>query len=221
MCFSATASFGVSAALLAGGIVSAKHVKTSSQIPFAMIPFVFSVQQFCEGFIWLSFKNTALESAGVGFTYAFLVFAQVVWPTLVPYAIYKMEGRNGRKKNLRLLLITGIALSIYLAFSLLYYPAKSSISNFHIRYDLSRPDQYMYITAVLYVIATIVPPFISSIKRMSAIGLFNLSSFIVTVLFFSEYLISIWCFFAAAISIGVFLVLKKTALVDNYKPSML
>jgi hypothetical protein len=218
MCFSATASFGISAALLAGGVASLKKAKTPKQIPFAMIPFVFSVQQVCEGFVWLSFKDPAYAGTGIGATYAFLVFAQVIWPSLVPYSIYLMEEDPSKKKILRILTITGVILSIYLLFSLLFYPVKASAGAGHIAYDLDRPVEANYITAVLYVIAIIAPPFVSGIRKMSGIGFFNLVSFLITVVFFSENIISIWCFFAAAISIGVFLVLKGSAVIKTHAP---
>jgi hypothetical protein len=218
MCFSATASFGVSAVLMAGGIASVRAAKSPNQAPFATIPFVFSVQQFCEGIIWLSLTKPEYESFGGGATYAFLVFAQVIWPTLVPYSMYIMEEQASRKKILRVLLITGLVLSSYLLFSLFYYPAAASISTMHIRYDLARPYQFVYFTSVLYFVSTIVPPFISSISRMFWIGFLSLASFLITVVFFSENIISIWCFFAATISVGVFLVLKKKSVaIKNIK----
>ncbi len=211
MCFSSTASFGISSALAIVGIATVKQARTSDQMPLAIIPFVFSIQQFCEGFVWLSFTRPGYENIGHAFIYAFLIFAQIVWPFLVPYSIYRIEKDVERKKKLLLLLICGAILSAYLLFSLFYYPASAMVINHHIRYDLERPMQFIYLTAILYFIVTIIPPFVSGFKNVALIGFFNLSSFLITVIFFSEYLISVWCYFAATISISVFFVLKTNS----------
>ena len=57
MCFSATASFGASTILMGAGIVTLKMVKDPKQIMFASIPILFSIQQFTEGFVWLTYHN--------------------------------------------------------------------------------------------------------------------------------------------------------------------
>src|SRR4051812_45712956 len=100
MCFSAGASFGVSAVLLAGGVVSLKKATTHSQAPFAAIPLLFSVQQLTEGFLWLTMTNPGLEGWQKILTYIFLLFAQVVWPFWVPFSIWLLEKDRKRKKIL-------------------------------------------------------------------------------------------------------------------------
>ncbi|MEO6304451.1 MAG: DUF6629 family protein [Bacteroidia bacterium] len=218
MCFSSSASFGISAVLLVGGIATYKQTKNISQVPFAMIPFIFSIQQFCEGLLWLSLTKPEFAGFERGSTYIFLILAQGLWPLWVPYSIYKIEENPDRKKVLKLFLISGLIVSVYLMYSLTIYPAKASISTFHIQYDLARPHSNIF-TGVFYFIATIIPPFISSIKKMMIISLFGLASFLITILFYPEHIISIWCFFAAGISIGVILVLrKKTFSLNSYKP---
>jgi hypothetical protein len=219
MCFSASASFGIGAVLLAGGVATYKQAKTSSQKAFAMIPFIFSVQQFCEGVIWLSFKDAQMEHLRIFFTYGFLLFAQVIWPTWVPLSVLKMESDPARKKRLRFLFIIGIILSAYLLFCLLAYPVKVVVSTMHLKYELNRPDSILnYISTHFYFISIIIPTFISGVKRIALVGYFSLTSFIVTVLFFSEYIISVWCFFAAAISMSVFVVLKGSLASRSLKP---
>ncbi len=57
MCFSATASFIAGSALSAGGIVTLRMTARRAEIPFAMIPLLFGVQQLIEGMVWLSLAN--------------------------------------------------------------------------------------------------------------------------------------------------------------------
>ena len=59
MCFSATASFVAGTSLSVIGVATLKHVKRKTEIPFAMIPLLFGIQQLTEGVIWLTFANDA------------------------------------------------------------------------------------------------------------------------------------------------------------------
>ena len=59
MCFSATASFVAGTSLSVIGIVTLKQAKTKSEIPVAIVPLLFGVQQLVEGIIWLSFRTNA------------------------------------------------------------------------------------------------------------------------------------------------------------------
>lgn len=49
MCFSATASFIASTTLCVIGVATLKNTKASDEVPFAMIPFIFGIQQLIEG----------------------------------------------------------------------------------------------------------------------------------------------------------------------------
>lgn len=53
MCFSMEASFGASALLLGTGVAAAIKATSSPQRMLALIPLLFSVQQFAEGWLWL------------------------------------------------------------------------------------------------------------------------------------------------------------------------
>ena len=57
MCFSASASFGASALLGVIGTVAVVKAKTTSQRLFAVIPFIFSIQQLTEGLLWVAIKQ--------------------------------------------------------------------------------------------------------------------------------------------------------------------
>ena len=94
MCFSAGASFGAGVVLSVIGIASLKKVQTPSQIVFASVPLIFSVQQITEGFLWLALSNPAFAFLQQFTTYTFLFFAQVVWPMWVPLAIFLLEKED-------------------------------------------------------------------------------------------------------------------------------
>src|SRR3990167_10540843 len=75
MCFSATASFIAGSALSAIGVVTIKKTKRKAEIPFAMIPLLFGIQQIIEGVVWLSFGSSLLNIIA---TYAYSLFSHVL-----------------------------------------------------------------------------------------------------------------------------------------------
>ncbi|MCD6017503.1 MAG: hypothetical protein K0S53_624 [Bacteroidetes bacterium] len=210
MCFSAGASFGASAILAVAGVASLKKVHTRTQIPFAAIPLIFSIQQFCEGFVWIALKNNAdWQQTPI---ILFLLFAQVVWPFWVPFSIFLLETSKWRKILLAVLLFMGTLLSLYLSYCFLSYHFSAHIQTYHIRYELSFPHEFVPFLALFYFLPTIVSPFVSSVRKMSFVGTSILVSFLITKLFFDDYVISVWCFFAALVSVVVFLVMKDMEL---------
>lgn len=64
---------------------------------------------------------------------------------------------------------------------------------------------------LLYLSATIIPFFISGKRRMWLMGLLFFVSCLLTGLFYKENLTSVWCFFAAIISVVVFWILRDDA----------
>ncbi len=59
MCFSAPASFISGTALSVIGVAALKRTESKSEIPFALIPLLFGIQQLTEGVIWLTFSYDA------------------------------------------------------------------------------------------------------------------------------------------------------------------
>lgn len=211
MCFSAEASFTASGLLAVVGVLAIRNVNTPSQIAFACIPFLFSFQQFTEGVLWLALMHKEYAYLAPLCTYIFLIIAQIVWPTWVPLSIMFLEKDPKRKKTLYIILVIGIILSLYLSYCYLVYDVKSEISGHHIKYNLEFPhtQQLLWLSAIFYFIPTVVSTLVSSVKRMQLLGVIILVSALVTRFFTVKYFISIWCFFAAIISILVLLVMIK------------
>ncbi len=60
------------------------------------------------------------------------------------------------------------------------------------------------VISLLYVIATIVPFFIARNKMLWAIGALTVASYVISYIAYFEAFTSVWCFFAALISILVY-----------------
>jgi hypothetical protein len=216
MCFSAGASFAGGVIISAIGVATIREVHKPSQLVFACIPIFFGVQQIVEGCLWLTLPNIDYLNIQKVTTYLFLVLAQVLWPTLIPVSVLLMEESGRRKRSMRILLAMGLALSVYYIFCLIFFNVTPEITGYHILYTTTFPDVFSIPAFIVYLIVTITPLFISSIKRMHLMAILMFLSCVITAIFFTQYLISVWCFFAALISGVIFWILRDSKKAFNF-----
>jgi len=215
MCFSAGASFGAGAVLTVIGVVSIKKTHRASQLLFASIPFVFGVQQIAEGVLWRTLPNPDYLNTQKIFTYIFLFFAQVLWPLWVPIAILLLEKNATRKIIQKVWVVAGLMVGLYLAYCLMVFHVEAKIVGHHIAYLQDYPDSLRKYVILLYAFATIVPPFFSHIRRMWMLGISILIAYVVTAVFYSHYILSVWCFFSSIISLSVYAIMVE---ISNKRP---
>ena len=206
MCFSATASFVAGSALSAVGIVTIKKAKRKAEIPFAMIPLLFGIQQLIEGFVWLSFRFNALW-LNVTMTFVYSLFAYVFWPIYVPFAVRALETVSWRKKALSLFQLVGIAVGAYLLYFHVQLPVTSQVINKSIVYDA--PHFATFWIIVFYFTSTCVSMLFSSHKLVKIFGMLVFIFAVVAYQFYALSFISVWCFFAAILSVLVFWYFKR------------
>ena len=207
MCFSAAASFVGGAVLTSIGILTIRKNKVPSQRLFAAIPFVFGIQQIAEGFVWTALQTSGQQLMLTLATYIFLFAALVIWPTVLPLSILLMEKDKTRRRILSAFLAVGIIVSLYHLIALFFVSVSATIISFHIQYFVSTPGELMMTASIAYVIATIPPIFTASNKKMLYFGIIICVSYLASLIFFLEYLTSVWCFFAALASLVILWIL--------------
>jgi hypothetical protein len=213
MCFSAGASFTASAIIGVIGVVATAKAKTDGQRVFATIPLIFSFQQAIEGMLWLSVKLPDLYSLRNAFTYAYLFFAMAVWPLWIPLAIYSIEKVKAAKRVLFILMVIGAVITALVIIIFILFPVNVVPTHHHLHYRFHFPEftkSIAWIFTVLYIIATIIPPFVSRFKRMKWLGIAFLASYIFAIIFYGGFVVSVWCYFAAALSVIVVWILAET-----------
>lgn len=219
MCFSATASFGASGVLLVIGTASIIKAVGIRQLPFAVVPLLFAVQQFTEGFLWLAAEEQSPGNKDIlAQTYVF--FAQVLWPVWIPIAFLWLEKEVKRKLMLKGLIGAGFLVGGYLAYCLFTYEVKAEITGHHIKYILDYPRPLRGYGNVLYGLATVVPAFVSGVRGMKIFGLLIVMAYMVSFFYFWDVLISVWCYFAALISISIWYLIPNSseAKAVSFKP---
>lgn len=204
MCFSAAASFAAGGALAVVGGLTIAQVKKKSELPFASIPLLFGVQQGIEGVVWVSFGSSVVNTVA---TYAYSMFSHVLWPIFVPIAVLMMETEPIRKRILSLFSFLGLGVSAYLLYYIIADPVTAHVVNNSIAYH--SPHLYVYLIMALYLVATCGSCFVSSRRTINIFGTVLLISFAVAAWFFVETFFSVWCFFAAILSIIIYWYFKS------------
>lgn len=201
MCFSVQVSF-FSAALLAA--LSALTIKNSSRksLMFASIPLLFAIQQFTEGFVWMYASKFAAA--------IYLAFVLIIWPFWIPISIFLIEPNNLQKNILKILSAIGILWSALLVYYLYSYGFSATVGE-HIIYSFTTPLIFgsLGLSLLIYCIPVILPFFISTHRYMKLFGSLLAVSNLITIFVWKNYFTSIWCFFGAIISIGVYLIIKN------------
>ncbi len=201
MCFSATASFSAGLALLVCGIASIYRAKNKHQLKMiADVPLIFGIQQLVEGFVWLSFINPFFEPIRMIATYLFLAVAGIVWPLWIPMALMKYEHSS---KYFLISLFAGTLFALGFVAYILMYPISVNVPC-SIVYDFNITPRLQYVSSSLYILATIIPFFISRNRLLWLIGSMSAGAYIISYIFYVESFASVWCFFAAIISIFVY-----------------
>ena len=209
MCFSASASFVAGGGLSAIGVATLRSARRREEIAFALVPFFFGVQQTIEGVIWLTFGS---GDAGLRQTMAtaYSVFSHVFWPIYVPFAVWFLEREPWRRRGLIGFQAAGLAVGLYLLYSLIARPIVAELDGSHIVYV--SPHFYLLPVMLLYLAATCVSGVLSSHRFVALFGALGFLFFVASLIIHARAFVSIWCFFYAILSAVVYVHLRYRGL---------
>jgi hypothetical protein len=128
---------------------------------------------------------------------------------MIPGSLLLMEENQKKGKILRIFLIAGTVLSSYYAICLIYFKVSPEILNCHINYGGAFIPSLMIPAFLLYQIVTLIPLFISGVKGMRWLGVLMFLAVVVTVIFYVKNVTSVWCFFAAVISMVIYRMITR------------
>ena len=206
MCFSPSASFTIGTALGVIGGASIAKAPRREELPFASIPLLFGVQQLTEGVIWVSLGNPAVLSFA---SFVFMLFSHVLWPILIPLSVFFMEPKGWRRWVLVACVGVGCVVSSYFLYFLLTETVETSIANKSILYMAP----FFAVTFVLspYTVATCASCLFSSHRIVNFFGVITFLSAIVAYRFYEQTFVSVWCFFAAVLSVIIYVHIVRRA----------
>ncbi len=213
MCFSMTADLVVGTALLPVAAATLREVRHWCELPFALLPSIFAVHQFIEVAIWPNrFVSAGMADFAV---HAYLFIALPLLPLLVPAAILMIEPRGARLR-VAPFAVLGTVVSAYLAVVVLAKPVGVTRCPHALEYQTASRESYVW--AVLYILAVIGPALMSGYRSIVAFGLANLVGLIVVAVLYFEAFASMWCIYAAMLSVLVLVhMVRRRRLPDPHR----
>lgn len=199
MCFSLLASVAAGATLTAAGVVTVKLVRRRAELPLALLPLLFGVQQLIEGVVWWSLHHNAATLITLS-SLAFTLFSHVLWPIFVPLTYLCMETVAWRRKALSAFLGVGTCVCLHGIYTVVGSPSAAHVAGSSIRYGM--PSWYVI---ALYLVATCVSAFFSSLLLLRALGAAALVLALFTLWLYTAVFVSVWCFFSAVLTVVIFL----------------
>ena len=201
MCFSASASFSAGVLLLGVSAVTLRLVQLRRELPFAAIPLLFAIQQLIEGVVWWTFAHDA-PFLNTVMTHAYSFFSHVLWPMYIPVAVFLFEPKGRRRLAMSGFVVAGVAVGLYLLYMLMAFPTISRPTGQHVEYV--SPHFFALEVMTLYLLSTTVSPMMSRYMVIKVFGALSLLGFAAAYYFYARWFISVWCFFAAILSVLVF-----------------
>jgi hypothetical protein len=217
MCFSAEASAAAAVALLpvGGYCLATAWRKDRAYLLFAAVPLLFGLQQVSEAYVWRALDRGDAEAARIP-SLAFLFFALAAWPVWIPLAVAAVEPWGWRRGGALALAGAGalFAATHYLPLASGSGGALSpSVVGHSLRYDLSGlpvfDSDWWWAWVGLYLGAVCTPLLASRDRRLRPLGVAAALAAAITYLLFEYAFASVWCFFAAVLSLYLAYVLYR------------
>jgi hypothetical protein len=207
MCFSATASFAAGGLTTVAGVAALGAGKPAYRL-LAAVPLLIAIHQFAEGVLWLTLEDPARAAWTGPAILTYTIVSKVVWPAWVPLSVFVVEADPGRRRLLGALAVLGVILASVMAYGLGAYPVNANIAGPHIQYRQDSPLPFRGVTDLVYPLVTVLPALVASDRLMRLMGALLVASLVLTKIFFYYYFTSVWCYFAAIISVIVVLVVR-------------
>ncbi|KKU53701.1 MAG: hypothetical protein UX76_C0011G0046 [Candidatus Wolfebacteria bacterium GW2011_GWC1_47_103] len=169
------------------GVLTIAKAKKKKELPLASVPLLLGIQQAIEGVVWISFGKPILNMIA---TYAYVFFSHILWPIFIPLSVLLIEKDPRRKRILGLFLAIGLGVGLYIAYFIGLNSVTSCIIDRSIGYNSM--TLYPLVTTAVYV------------TIMNIFGLTLFGSFAVAAWFFVNVFFSVWCFFAAILSVLIY-----------------
>ena len=209
MCFSPEASFIAGGVLAPTGVATLRLVRGRDELIIGALPLLFAGHQVVEGVVWLGLEGRVSATVMDAAIRAYLMFAQVIVPVLVPVGLLLFERDARRRRRLVAPVLLGCAVSARLLWVITAHPIGARVLGHSIAYDSD--VHFGYVVAIAYVAATCGPALLSSNALMWRFGAANLAGLTLAVFIKYAAVTSVWCFYAALASGFIAVAIRRRA----------
>lgn len=179
-----------------------RHVREPRALLFASLPMLFAVHQLTEGFVWLGLEGRIGKVALDHVAFLFMIYAQGILPFLLPLAVLLMEPRGPRRAAVLGLTAVGALVGVWNIIGVVGFPSRVFVEHHSIAYR--NPLTGSFSISCLYVLATCGALLLSTHRGVRSYGLVNVIALTVAQLFKEYAFASVWCFYAALLSIMIY-----------------
>ncbi len=216
MCFSPTASFVSSAVIGTIGVATLRHVREPRTILFAATPMLFALHQFGEGLVWLGLEGRIGPIARDHAAFLFTLYAQGLLPFLMPLAVLLMEPGGWRRKAIMGLTAIGAVAALWDSYGLIFLPSRVFVEQNSIAYRNVMTGSLAI--SLLYILATCGALLLSRYRTVRWYGILNVIVLTIVELVKAETFASVWCFYAALMSIMLYWQFSRGDSLDDFPP---
>lgn len=188
------------AVLLPIGVLSLRHVREAREVPFAALPLLLGFHQLVEAVVWAGVDGSVSSDLAHLAALVYVVIALPLLPALFPFAVWLIETPSRRRLVLPFLAI-GVVVSAYMGLRLWQNGLDVVAHDFGLEYRVGLGFQELWTGA--YIVATMGACLVSSYRTVIAFGVLNLIGLTVVGLAYAQAFASLWCVYAALVSVVV------------------
>jgi len=224
MCFSVGISFTSAVILVPLGLHCLKKTLRVNKAywAFALLPIGFGIQQAFEGGVWWALDTNNTEMLHLS-ALGFLFFSHLFWLVWIPLSSYFVETEKRSRILFLLIAVMGAICGTTMFLSFILHPNMLTVSivNHSILYETTQIyDDYFpqIVLRTVYMLIVLLPLLLSSKKHLRLLGILMLLSMFISLTLFSFTFISVWCYFAALISLYIYyMVLTKSNDIEHQR----
>ncbi len=215
MCFSVEADLVAGVALLPVAALSLREVRHVRELPFATLPLLFALHQLTESLVWAGLSGDVTQQTQHVATMVYVLFALPALPTLLPIAVLMLEPQGARLRVVPFVAV-GAIVTAYLGYAVIAHPVHVVQHPHALEYQVPLTQGTVWV--VLYVVAVIGAPLISGYPSIVMFGALNLVGLTVAAVLYQEAFTSLWCVYAALISLLVLVhMVRRRRLPDPHR----
>ena len=218
MCISASVSYSAAAVLVTAGLYTLRETRRLQHryLLWALVPVFFGIQQGFEGLVWQELDE-GNSRAAVPFALGFHFFSHFLWLWWLALCSYLVEPGKIRKRVIGGCALFGAFAGALVYSAMLFHPEWMSVAvrQHSILYTFSVPFRgpfHIPITpAALYALIILVPLFFSSHRQINIFGVLVALSMVLASQAYDYAFVSVWCFFAAVLSLYLVYMIPRLA----------
>ncbi len=196
--YHAVEEFTLAGALIFIGLLTLAKASEPREIPFALLPLLFGLHEFAQGFVWLGMEGLIPPRAAEMAESYYVFYAKGFLQFWVPLAIWLLEPTGWRRTLTGGLALLGVFLAGYSLWALSIEPAHVYLLKGALVYDTPR-TAYFWLGAA-YVLTTCGSLMLSSSIAVQLYGWLNFIGLSLIYWLRPEAFSSLWCLYAALLS---------------------